>query len=135
MRKVNLTDVSTEDLLSELLKRPGVVRSVFTVADVESILDDDEDTADLSKEQKDQIATTFIDGVRRRMEDILNSRGNAFLEDNWHDEKKIFWLNLHQPQRQSSRVDQATRIQSGDPTFVRHGCRDIPADGEHLRFN
>jgi hypothetical protein len=94
MRKVNLTDVSTEDLLSELLKRPGVVRSVFTVADVESILDEDEDTADLSKEQKDQIATTFIDGVRRRMEDILNSRGNAFLEDNWHDEKEDILAQL-----------------------------------------
>ena len=37
--KVDLKKIDTQDLLAELLQRPGVVRSVFTIADLESQLE------------------------------------------------------------------------------------------------
>jgi hypothetical protein len=59
-----LKNVSTEDLIAELYNRPGVVRSVFTIADMENQLEEDEDTADLPSDVKEKIATAFIHKIR-----------------------------------------------------------------------
>lgn len=80
-----LADVPTQDLIDELMRRPGIVASIWTTEDVTPFLNDDdaEDRADLTDEQIEQIATAFLDNVNKDLQEVLASRGNDFLSDRW----------------------------------------------------
>jgi len=83
----NLTDVSDDLLMAELRNR-GYVLSIWSKEDVVSLVEDDEDCADLTDEQVQEAAQLALDEMGSGLEEVLGSRGNDYTLDRWESDVK-----------------------------------------------
>lgn len=77
-----LDGIENHTLIDELRRR-GVVVSAWGVDDMQSTLENDEDTEDLTDEQFDALVARLSDEALVGMEDILACRGNEHIDDAW----------------------------------------------------
>lgn len=83
MTALDLSNVSTDALLDELLKRPGMVSSIWSVEDVREIVAEDEECEILDDAQLEAVCTQFLSRAARGLSDVLGQRGNDYLSDHW----------------------------------------------------
>ena len=85
-----LSGVSVEDLVSELLTRREVVCSIWNKDDITPLIDEDSLYQDLSDEEKDELALTFLNEIGQGLQDVLGSRGNDYTADKWESLKETY---------------------------------------------
>ena len=83
MTALDLSTVSTDALLDELLKRPGLVSSIWNVEDVREIVAGGEECEILDDAQVEAVCAEFLGHAARGLTDVLGQRGNDFLSDYW----------------------------------------------------
>lgn len=84
-RSMDLSKVSTDDLVQELINRPGIVLDTWVRDDVLSLVENDDRFSDLDDAEQARIADDFLDQVGSGLKEILASRGNDYLEEKFMD--------------------------------------------------
>lgn len=82
----SLSEATVDQLVEELLKRPGVVPSVWSADDVRSMVEEDESAADLSDEQVDAVCGEFLSRAAKGLSGHLGEQGNHYLLHFWERE-------------------------------------------------
>lgn len=72
----DLSGVSDEALVEELLKRTGLVCSIWNSEDVRSFIEDDEATKDFTEEQINAACAEFLCRVSDELQGHLGDQGN-----------------------------------------------------------
>lgn len=76
-----LSGISTEDLIHELLKRPGLVCSLWDRNDILPLMENDERFDDLDDADREDVAEEFLSEIGDRLLDVLGNRGNDYTGD------------------------------------------------------
>ena len=80
---MNLSEVSNDDLVDELLRRSGLVASIWNTEDTGSAIEEDEDCPELTDEQFEQAAALLLARSRKGLQEVLAERGNEYLATRW----------------------------------------------------
>jgi hypothetical protein len=78
-----LSEATVDQLIDELLKRPGIVSSIWNVEDVRSFVDESDGAEGMSDEQKEAACLEFLSRAGSELRDHLGSQGNFKLEMFW----------------------------------------------------
>lgn len=83
-----LKNIPTDDLISELRRRPGIVPSIWSTEDVSSLIQDEAACGQMTEKQSEALAICFLQASARSLESMLAEKGNDFLADRWEIEKE-----------------------------------------------
>lgn len=84
MPEITLSNATDEQLIEEMMRRrETLVASIWTSEDTRPIIEEDDECAHLTDDQKNDVAQEFLAYARRELQDALGNRGNDFLSDRW----------------------------------------------------